>query len=73
MNRQYLIDLINKSQNGEIVLICGNIIYYQDKDDNDVEIEVAERDKEEAFKLFNDESVFNVFSDNMQIGIKLKK
>ena len=72
MNKNKLIGLINKAKNKEIVMICGDFIYYVDENETENEIDLHDKDYLEIKEIIKDEDAFDVFEDNMHTYIKLK-
>ncbi len=73
LNKEKIIDLIKKSKKNEIVLICGGVIGYFDKNGNEVEIEIPADERQKVWDCVHDETIFVfVDNDNMHTFVKLK-
>ena len=72
MNKERIIELIKKSKNKEIVLICGSYFVYFDKKGDEIEVNIPKEERKIVWDLVHDNSIFNYIDNNMQTLVELK-
>lgn len=72
MNKERIIELIKKSKNKEIVLICGSYFVYFDKKGDEIEVDILKEERKIVWDLIHNDSTFNYIDHNMQTLVELK-
>lgn len=72
MNKERIIELIKKSKNKEIVLICGSYFVYFDKKGDEIEVDIPKEERKIVWDLIHNDSTFNYIDHNMQTLVELK-
>ncbi len=72
MNKERIIELIKKSKNKEIVLICGSYFVYTNQKGDEIEVDIPKEERKIVWDLIHNDSTFNYIDHNMQTLVELK-